>query len=126
MKVLHLWQRQRHSRTCLVRVRDNDEAILSPDKIPNTITKQRRYFERLFPNGKGGNLNPGIRIAFDSDRETLQEQVRYELGQNNIYLYLKSIQHGETAKKYYLQNFLPDGDLEYWTEWMKKQMMIEV
>ena len=34
-------------------------------KIPSSITKLRKYFDRLYPNAKGGNCNPGINIALD-------------------------------------------------------------
>ena len=47
---------------------DNYEAILNPANISYTITKLIWYFSHLFPNSKGGNLNPGIRIEFNSDR----------------------------------------------------------
>ena len=82
-----------------VKGEENTETILKPGHIPNTTTKLMRYFDYRFPNAKRRNLNPGIQIALDSDQSYLQEQLRYELVQNDIHLYLKSIQHGYTAKK---------------------------
>ena len=52
----------------VVNEEDNYEAILNPANISYTITKLIWYFSHLFPNSKGGNLNPGIRIEFNSDR----------------------------------------------------------
>ena len=68
---------------------DNLEAILKPVNIPNTTTKLRWSFDRLFPNANYVNLNPVIRISFNSEQEYLQEQVTYELRQNKIHLHLK-------------------------------------
>ena len=56
----------------VVKGEDNAEGILKPDHIPNTITKLRQYFDCLFTNAKVGNLSPGIWIALDPDRESLQ------------------------------------------------------
>ena len=40
----------------------------------------------------------------------------YEIVHNYIYLYLKYIYHGDTRKAFYLQNFIPDGDIGFWEE----------
>ena len=42
------------------------------------------------------------------------ENAEYELRQNNIYQYLKSIQHRETREIFYIQNFIPYSDLKFW------------
>lgn len=100
---------------------DKKEAILQLKNIPDNVTKLQKYFDWLFPNWIGGNQNPGIHISFNFDWENLQKQVCHECSQNNIYLYLKLIHNGKTGK-YYLQNFHPDEDLKFWTEWFKGQM----
>ena len=56
----------------VVKGENNVEAILKPNQVPYTITKLRQYFERLFQNMNGGNMNHWIMIAFDSNRESLQ------------------------------------------------------
>ena len=45
---------------------NNSEAITLQDKIPNSITKYRRLFERYSPKGMGLTLNLGVKIAFNS------------------------------------------------------------
>jgi len=67
-------------------------------------------------------LFPAICIAFNGDKETVFGNAEYELRLNNIYLYLKSIQHEETTKMFYLQNFIPDSNLEHWTEFFETEM----
>ena len=86
------------------------------------ITKLRQLFDCLFTKAKGGNINPGIRIAFNVNGywATIVEDGDYKLRQNNIYLYLKSIQHGETQKAFFLQIFIPEGDLELWNDLLEK------
>ena len=45
-----------------VKGEDKSEAILQPSDISSMITKIWQYFDRLFPNTKVRNLNPGISV----------------------------------------------------------------
>ena len=67
------------------------------------ITELRQLFDRLFTHSRGGNINPGFIIAYDGDRATIIENGYYALSKNNIYLYLKPIQHGEIYKMLYFR-----------------------
>ena len=48
----------------------------------------------------------------------------YELRQNSIYVYYKPIQYG-TTKNHYLQNFMPDGNLDFWDRLFDTQIIAE-
>ena len=50
---------------------NNMEAISKTPYTPSTITKLRHYLDFLLPNGKRGNLNLGIRIAFNGYWSTI-------------------------------------------------------
>ena len=50
------------------------------------------------------------------------ENSEYKLRQNNIYQYLKSIQHGETREIFYIQNFIPYSDLKFWNNFPEGEM----
>ena len=103
-----------------VKGEDKSDAILQPSDIPPTITKLRIYFEIILPNRKGCNINPCIRLVFYGDHSTIIESSEYNLRQNGIYLYLKLIQHGDTQKYFYLQNFIPDKELEFCDDSLEK------
>ena len=53
--------------------KENYEVIIKPSNISPTITKLTQYFDRLFPKTKVRNLNPSIRLAFNSDREKITQ-----------------------------------------------------
>ena len=57
----------------------NPEAILKPSDILPVINKLRQLFDCIFPNDKGGNINPGIRISNSVDWATSIENGYYAL-----------------------------------------------
>ena len=60
-------------------------------KKPSSITKLWKYFDRLYPNDKGGNCNPAIKFTFDVHEDALKYEVEYEHTKHGIYLWKKSI-----------------------------------
>ena len=49
----------------IYKVVENWEAIIRDRKIPSSITTLRNYFYILYPNAKGCNCNPRLKISLD-------------------------------------------------------------
>ena len=58
-----------------VKGKENSETTLKPSDIPPTITKLRQYFDPVFPNSAGRNLNPGIRLAFNGNQTMITKNM---------------------------------------------------
>ena len=95
--------------------------IKSPDELPSTITALGKYLFRGRPISKGGTVYCSICLAFDGDRETMLVDVDYELRDNEIRLFVQSLQHHDTKMVGWLHFFNPECDVQLWSEWFTRQ-----
>ena len=56
------------------------------------------YFDQVKPNDKGGPTYPGLRLAFESDQETLHTNCEHNLRESSMSMWYNTIQHHITRK----------------------------
>ena len=101
---------------------DFKEALVSPTDLPTIVGGIWRYFDCVYPNGKGGPTYPGVRFAFVLDRDTLQASCEHDLRKSSINMWYNTIQHHTTVNSFWLQNFNLDSNLKYWTEFFEESI----
>jgi hypothetical protein len=99
-----------------------NKIIKSPDKLPSTVTALGKYIFRGRPISKGGTVYCIIRLSYDGDRETMLVYTEYEFRDNEIRLFIQSLQHHDSKMVGWLHFFNPECDIQYWSEWFSKAL----
>ena len=96
--------------------------IDDPTNLPTSITAIGKYFHGAKPKSDGGAIWTQLRIAHNTQIETIIADTEYDLKESQSHISVQVIQHHSVAQLGFLKNMHPDIDVDLLTEFLNVTM----